>query len=69
MLAAGAHTANWRWQLPAVTLALLYLLVDCSVPTNMLLWAIQRPVDGNWEVTSENFLGEKSTREVALQIR
>jgi hypothetical protein len=57
MLAAGAHIEKWRWQLPAVTLALLYLLVDCSVPTNMLLWAIQRAVDGNWEVTSENSIG------------
>jgi hypothetical protein len=44
-------------------------LIDCSAPTKMLLWAIQRAVDGNWEVTSENFLGEKSTREVALLIR
>jgi hypothetical protein len=50
-------------------LALLYLLVDCGVPTNMVLRAIQRAVDANWEVHLENFHGEISTLDLALQIR
>jgi hypothetical protein len=50
-------------------LAFLHLLVECSVHTDMLLWAIQRAANGDWEVSSENFHGEISTWDVALRIR
>ena len=50
-------------------LALLYTLVDSGVPTDMKRWALQRAVDGIWEVPSQNFYGDISTREVALKIR
>jgi hypothetical protein len=44
-------------------MALLYLLVDSGVPTDMKLWAVQRAIDGVWKVPSQNFFGEVSTRE------
>jgi hypothetical protein len=51
------------------TLAFLHLLVECSIHTDMLLWASQQAADGDCEVPSENYHGEVSTRNMALRIR
>jgi hypothetical protein len=70
------RTAGWRphrqMEIAAArydALALLYVLVDSGVLTDMKRWALQRAVDWIWEVPSQNFYGDISTHEVALKIR